>query len=197
MSYYGRGDFYIGARGDPGIFDFVKAIGKTVIGAVTGGPVGAVLGAATGFGSLTSKRTQEAVLSAGGSESALTPAMIARHKAVVARGRGVGQPREGFGPTAVDLSTTGRARTAAFRKAGFPSARGGRRHMNPANVHALRRSVRRLAGFYKLSAQVMKSLAPIVRHHTKRRSLPATVPVSHRLRRGDGLHFPMGDFYQG
>jgi hypothetical protein len=190
VGYYGgRGDFYRG-QGDPGIFDFIKAVGKTVIGAVTGGPVGAVAGAAQGFGSLTSRRAREAVVSAGPSSTALTPQLIARHRAVVARGRGVGQRT----PAGIGIMAPG---------GGLRGAHLGRhRRMNVANVKALHRAVRRLVGFEHLYAKIWKSLHKLAtkgpgRHRGGRARAPqALVPMHRRLGRGDGLGF-VGDFYQG
>jgi hypothetical protein len=182
--YGGRGDFYRG-QGDPGVFDFIKAVGKTVIGAVTGGPVGAVAGGVQGFGSLTSRRAREAVVAAGPSGTALTPQLIARHRAVVARGRGVGQRT----PAGIGIMAPGRPR-------------GGHRRMNMANVKALHRAVRRLVGFEHLYAKVWKSLHKLAtkgpgRHRGGRARAPqAIVPMHRRLGRGDGLGF-VGDFYQG
>jgi hypothetical protein len=181
MSYYGQGDIhFLRRRGDPGFFDFLKKVGSTIVhvaggavlGTLTGGPVAGIAGAVKG--ALTSGRAnlQNETMAAGGSESALTPVMIARHKAVLARGRGIGQ-----GIPGIDVSLKGAGRHRGAARA---------RRMNHANVHALKRSVRRLTGFYKLSADVMKSLRPIVAHaHKGRRRALASVPAHLQLKAGD------------
>jgi hypothetical protein len=139
-----------------------------------------------GFGSLTSRRAREAVVAAGPSGTALTPQLIARHRAVVARGRGVGQRT----PAGIGIMAPG----------GGLRMRGHRR-MNMANVKALHRAVRRLVGFEHLYAKVWKSLHKLAtkgpgRGRSRARHPQALVPMHHRLKAGDGLGF-VGDFYNG
>jgi len=146
----GRGDYIKGYyRGDPGIFGAIThVIGGAIGGFLTGGPLGAIRGAIGGTVSGTVANVRESTLAAGGSQSAYTPQMRARHAAVVARGRGIGQA---VGPTkAVGMIGAGGG--------------GGRRRMNPLNVKALRRADRRARSFLNLTRSIVKHYMP----HAKR-----------------------------
>ena len=132
---------YVPGYGDPGIFG---AIGHTLFGAakgfITGGPVGAIFGAARGAGTATRANIEEATLAAGGGGSAYTPALRAAHAAVVARAKagGVTRPIGGSTPgTAHHLFGGG------VMGALGPGTRK-RRRMNWANSKALGRAERRI-----------------------------------------------------
>src|SRR5207247_2806346 len=83
-----RGD-YVGGYGDPG---FLGSLGRAIVhvgagaigGFVTKGPVGAIIGAASGAGTAARRNVQAAVLEAGPTGSAYTPALREQHAAVVA-----------------------------------------------------------------------------------------------------------------
>jgi hypothetical protein len=59
---------------------------------------------------------------------------------------------------------------AALGAGGMPRGMGGggRRSINPTNVKALRRSLRRVEGFERLVKRVDKMLGPVARRHHKR-----------------------------
>lgn len=147
----GRGDYVKGYyRGDPGLFGAIgHVLGGAVGGFITGGPLGAIRGAIGGAAKGTVSNVRQATLAAGGSQSAYTPALRARHAAVVARGRGIGQPMPGVGPGVMGPGGGVQARLGAggFRRAP---------RMNPLNVKALRRADRRARGFLRIARSVIK-----------------------------------------
>lgn len=147
----GRGDYVKGYyRGDPGLFGAIgHVLGGAVGGFLTGGPLGAIRGAIAGTVSGTRSNINQATLAAGGSQSAYTPAMAARHKILVARGRGVGQPMPGAGP-----GVMGPGGGVAGRIMGGGGGR--RRRLNPLNVKALRRADRRARSFLKITRSIVK-----------------------------------------
>src|SRR2546423_461276 len=78
-------------RGDPGFFGnlfhaVTGVVGGAVKGLIKGGPIGAITGAIGGAVSATASNIGSATLEAGGSQSALTPALRASHAAALARG---------------------------------------------------------------------------------------------------------------
>jgi len=93
--------------------------------------MGAIRGAISGTVSGVASGTRAATLAAGGSQTAYTPAMRARHAAIVAAHPG----------GAVGLVTRGSARGMG--------GGGRRRRMNVGNMKALRRASRRAHGFLK------------------------------------------------
>lgn len=138
-------------QGDPGFFSSIGKIFKKVlpiaVGFATGGPIGAVV---AGVGSLAGGRVAAPAIGAPG-----------------ARARGGARDRFSRVPTATLQTFPGGAPSAAL---GIPSARqiaqrlvpGGatgfprRRRMNVANPKALRRAIRRQAGFVKLARKALK-----------------------------------------
>src|SRR5438445_8177888 len=93
----GRGD-YVGGYGDPG---FLGSLGRAIVhigagavgGFVTKGPVGAIVGAASGAGTALRKNIAASTLEAGPTGSAYTPALKKQHAAVVARSKhGITRP---------------------------------------------------------------------------------------------------------
>lgn len=191
MAYYGQGDFYSGA-GDG--FSFLKTGIKKAVGSVI--PFGgAILTAGEWAAGKLSKRGVKA------SEFLRYGPTAATAMADIRAGRAGGQTLATRGQKDFVIPSrpykTGRpGETQLFGpKVPFEGRR--HRHMNVANVKALRRSVRRLAGFYALSHKVMVELGKVVHKHA--RHLPrlapqqrlARVPVSHRLAP------PKGDFYMG
>src|SRR5256885_8203669 len=86
----GRGDFmpgYYGGRGDPGIFGAIAhVVGGAVSGFISGGPLGAIRGAIGGTVSGAAAGMKPALLEAGGSASAYTPALQAAHAKALHKG---------------------------------------------------------------------------------------------------------------
>jgi hypothetical protein len=187
MGYY-RGDYYRGDyyRGDPGIFG---AIGRVIGGAVTGfisrGPVGAIIGAASGAGAATAANIREETLAAGDQGSAYTPALRAKHALALMRGGAGGgtpirgglavMPRAG-GMVGPPLEGMGGRRRTHLNKSTYYRRGGGtqnltpglvlkhtefvpNRRMNVANPRALRRAIRRAAGFGKLVKHMKRAIA--------------------------------------
>ena len=148
MTYRGMmGDYlpgYRGRRGDPGIFGAIgHVLGGAVTGFIKGGPFGAITGAIGGAVKGTQANIQEATLAAGGSGSAYTPALRARHAAIVAAHKtGVTAPVGG----SIAGTAHGRLRLAL---AGGGGGGGGRRRMNWANSKALGRAERRIKSAVK------------------------------------------------
>lgn len=136
---YLRGD-YRRFRGDPGVFGFLK---KTVVGAakgfVTGGPVGAVTGGARAALGREAPRpsVQPTALPGGG---VLAPPSTRITSIAPVRGL------SGYVQRLVPGGKTGYEYTMAPR----------RRRMNVANPKALRRAIRRQAGFVKLARRALK-----------------------------------------
>lgn len=110
MGYYAggyyAGGYYAGGFSLGGVFRAVKSAGRVLVGTATGavggllkgGPLGAVKGAITGTVAAVphavSQGITEETLAAGDSSSALTPDLIAKHNAAVARGgAGGGTPK--------------------------------------------------------------------------------------------------------
>lgn len=187
--YYGQGDYY---QGD-GIFSAIgrglKVAAGGLVGAVggfiKGGPVGAAKGAITGVlttapGVIRQGITDE-TLAAGGSQSALTPELMAMHAAAVARGAppmlmapgggglmlapGMGlMTMRGYRPNKSTYAVRGGG-TSRWGAAGMLRliAKGTvpvkNRRMNVANPRALRRGLRRAAGFVKLARRAHVRLA--------------------------------------
>lgn len=92
---YYAGGYYAGGYYAGGFFGNLfggaaKIIGGAVGGLIKGGPVGAIGGAVKGTVAAVSTNSTKAVLEAGGTETALTPELIAKHAAAVARGATAG-----------------------------------------------------------------------------------------------------------
>lgn len=142
---YGCGNYM--CRGDPGFFGnlfhaVTGVVGGAIKGFVTGGPVGAIGGAVGGAITATAHNIGSATLQAGGSESALTPALIAQHKAALARGR------------AALPGGAGRAQLGAGGGGGT------RRRINWANHRALGRAERRIHAAVKHMTRYIRWVHP-------------------------------------
>lgn len=149
---YGCGNYM--CRGDPGFFgNLFRGITHIATGAIggllTGGPVGGIIGAIGGTRSAIASNIGSSTLEAGDSSTALTPAIIARHKAVVARGRGIGQP---VGPAAGASMAAHPALAAGMGRR--------RRRMNWANGRALSRAERRMMSFLHHARRFIKLSHP-------------------------------------
>lgn len=145
MSYY-RGDYY---RGDPGFFSFLGGLAKKAVGFIPG--VGPALSA--GIDTLTAKKASTAIVKATETGAlkrigAGAKQVIAKHPVLTAAGAA--------GAIGVAAGAGG-ATLARHMRGG-----GGRRHkrMNPCNVRALRRAIRRAHGFEKIARRVMRFTSP-------------------------------------
>ena len=159
--YYGRGDYY---RGD-GIFGTIgKAISGiarvgvgAIVGGLTKGPAGVIPGAVGAGVKVAMDETKKAVLMADVAGAPTAAMDLARQKMLHSQ--------------AVMRATMNREAILAARGAGVPmlNAMGvpmlgpgelmlmgrRRRRMNVTNVRALRRGIRRIAGFAKIARRVL------------------------------------------
>jgi len=138
---YGCGNFM--CRGDPGFFGnlfhaVTGVIGGAVGGFLTGGPKGAIGGAIGGAIHATAHNIGSATLEAGGSQSALTPALRAQHARAVARG-----PAQG-----------------TMMRAHAGGGGGRRRRMNWMNHRALGRAERRIHAAVKHMTRYIRWVHP-------------------------------------
>lgn len=187
MPYY-RGDYYQGdyyGAGD-GIFSGIgralKVVTGAAIGYITGGPKGAIAGAIGGTARAITSGTEMETLAAGGSESAYTPELMKQHQMALMRGPGIMAPAM-ISPAESRMVMTGPmlARGYRWNKSTYAVRGGGTsrwgpatgqvmlipkhtvqvksRRMNVANPRALRRGLRRAAGFVKLARRAHVRLA--------------------------------------
>lgn len=132
MSYYGMGDYYMGA-GDPGIFSSIAHVVGGVASTVSKilpGPIGSVAGVV----GRTLKGTKSSA------PTIKVPQMPQVNYATATNGAPAKQ-------RGVKVVTGMTADTTGFRK---------RRRMNVANPKALRRAIRRESGFVKLARRALK-----------------------------------------
>lgn len=182
--YYGRGDYY---AGDPGFFgNLFRGIGHVVGGAIGGfihgGPVGAITGAIGGAVSGTEANiAADAAEAVGGSSGGRNPGNL---PAIIPRRGGGGIVT--MSPMGTPVSPAAIAMQVARQRRSHPNKstyviRGGgtsrwgpagqaqvipkgstqvpNRRMNVANPRALRRSLRRVAGFAKLTKRVRRAVS--------------------------------------
>lgn len=161
MSYYRSYDMMV--RGDPGFFGnlfhaVTGVIGGAVGGFVKGGPIGAITGAVGGAIHATASNIGSSTLEAGGSQSALTPALRASHAAALARGT-----------PAVHAAAAGRMVSAGGGGGGgggYHAAKDGsgrmvrNRSMNWANPRALSRAERRIHSAVKHFTKYIRWVHP-------------------------------------
>jgi hypothetical protein len=141
MGYY-MGDYYAGARGDPGIGSFLGGLFKSAVGLVPGGGaitkvVGTIAGAAT---------AGRGIIKAG-------KGIVMKHPVITAAA-GVGT-----------LAAAGTAVLEGHRGRGkckHINPRTGKciRRMNPCNIKALRRASRRAHGFLRISRKLVGYYQP-------------------------------------
>ena len=135
MAYYLQGDYY---QGDPFLGGLIKGIGKVAVGAATGflggGPVGAITGGIRAVtGAMTTTRvTAPTIRTPTGTMPRIT-------RAVTGTGTQTATQPVVFDP-----------------KTGKTSVRKKYRRMNVTNDKALRRAVRRQAGFVKLAKKALQ-----------------------------------------
>lgn len=138
---YYRGDYY---RGDPGFLGgLVKGIGRGLVGFATGGVAGAALGV---LGGLKNKTT-----AAQGTALAPIPPMQYPTSRTRITAFPPGYTHEEYAPE-YKMPTE----RQAYAQLRLP---GRRRRMNVANAKALRRALRRVAGFGKLAKRAKRDIA--------------------------------------
>ena len=127
-----RGDYLASARGDPGLFGFLGKAVKGALGVVSRfapGPIGGIA------------RTLGGLIPGGGGPRAITPTMMASRQQAGPGGLKIPGLR-GLGQRIVPGGQTGY----------YPR----RRRMNPGNVKALRRAMRRQDSFVKLARRALR-----------------------------------------
>ncbi|SRR6266849_6004322 len=145
MGYY-QGDFYAGARGDPGIGSFFKGLLGMGSSLIPGGSiVSKVVGAATaGRGIIKAGKgiiMKHPVVSGAGAAGLIGAAGVAAGRAMVPGG---------MCPKGHHISKKGKHAGACVRN----------RRMNPCNVHALRRASRRAHAFLRISRKLVSYYQP-------------------------------------
>ncbi len=148
MAYYrgdyyrgkGRGDYYRGRRGDPGFWSTLGRIGSSVFTAFTGIPLGGLAGGATPTTVATPPFTpgSSAFTRVPRVEQITMQRIPAEAPAQLPSRRVPGSQDVIYGQE-----------MSVFRK---------RRHMNPGNVKALRRSLRRVSSFGRLCKSARKAI---------------------------------------
>lgn len=149
MSYY-MGDYYAGdyrgGRGDPGFWSILKKVGGAAVGMIPGlGPASKVVGTVGG-----------AITKLPGGARAIE--VLSRAKSGILK-----HPVLSGAAAAGAIGAMGAARGRG-RPAALPGGAGGgfgrRRRMNVCNPRALRRAIRRAAGFSKLAKRVLRFTSP-------------------------------------
>jgi|SRR5438552_4636679 len=194
---YYAGGYYAGGYYAGGVFSFlgkvVKAGVSVASGALAGfkfGPAGVIAGGAAGAARAITSGVHEETLAAGGSESALTPELIAKHRQALLRGGsggGVLKPTTALPVTmggGMGLMVPGmHFRRLHPNKTTYITRGGGTsrwpvgiqvhpkgteaipsRRMNVANPRALRRALRRAHGFARLARRYVT----VVRHFKRK-----------------------------
>ncbi len=148
MGYYQgagvRGDFYAGARGDPGFFSFLGKVAKGALGMATGLMPG---------GAAISGMVQKALPGRVGGMVTRVGGAIARHPVLSAAGAaGAGMMLPGAGRM---IKRGARHELTAL---GVMHKR--HRRMRVTNPKALRRAIRRTSGFAKLAMRTIHLVHP-------------------------------------
>jgi len=145
MGYY-MGDYYAGARGDPGIGSFLRSAASGLVGLIpgVGGGLSKII---SGIGGGRAATAGTAIVkSVGGA--------ITRHPVLSAAG---GAGIVGLAGGAVASHMLGGKRKCKHIN---PSTGKCRRRMNVCNPRALRRSIRRTHGFAKLAMRTIHLVHP-------------------------------------
>lgn len=135
--YYGRRNL---AAGDPGLFGF---LGRTIIGGVKGLISGGPLGALTGAAAAALKRTPPVAM-----QNPIGATLQPMGQLFPIHGPGDPRPKPGI--TGVVQRALPGGETGYFK----------RRRMNVTNPKALRRAIRRARGFEKLALRTIKLVSP-------------------------------------
>lgn len=157
MGYY-QGDFYRGARGDPGFWSYLGGIAKTAVGMIPGvGPVAsAVLSKVSKPVTAIMKAGGQAiikhpVLSAAGAAGALGVGVGAAGSHMMAAGGAPGMKGYHLCKSMRHPHNPHPCKTGEFVR---------NRKMNVCNPRALRRAVRRATGFAKLAMRTIHLVHP-------------------------------------
>jgi len=145
VSYY-SGDYY---RGDPGFFSVLGGLAKKAVGFIPG--VGPALSA--GLESLTAKKASTAIVKA--SETGILKKISAGAKQVIAK-----HPVLSAAGAAGAIGVAAGAGGAALRRRMAGGGMRKHKRMNPCNIRALRRAIRRAHGFEKIARRVMRFSSP-------------------------------------
>jgi len=149
VGYY-QGDFYAGARGDPGIGSFFGGLIKSAVGMIpgVGGPLSSLIKVGGGAATAGAVGKLGAVVKAG-------KGVIMRHPVLTAAGAA------GVGALAVGAAGE-RLLGRGHGKCKHINPRTGKcvRRMNVCNPRALRRSIRRTHGFAKLAMRTIHLVHP-------------------------------------
>jgi hypothetical protein len=154
MGYY-VGDFYAGARGDPGIGSFFGGLIKKAVGFIPGiGPIASA--ALTALPSRAATGGSQIVKAAGG--------IIMKHP-VVSGAAAAGIVAGGGALLGRSMASGGAGAPKGFHlcKSKHGCKRGQfvrNRHMNVCNPRALRRAIRRAHGFAKLAMHTIHLVHP-------------------------------------
>lgn len=134
-----RGDYLGGYRGDPGLFGFLGKVAKGALG-IAGSILPGPLGAVARFGSRIFAPSQAPVLRGPG------PPGVARFTG----------PRVQIGRFTAAGPSLSFGGVGGRGPPGLPGFGRKRRRMNPGNVRALRRAMRRQESFVKLARRALK-----------------------------------------
>ena len=146
MSYYtGQGDYYSG-KGDPGIFGTIfGGIKGAVGGLLSGGPLGALKGAISGV--IGPSAPAGIMLPGGGPRVPMVAPSIPQRIRIAGQALIPGGVEPGMGAACTPgYHLDKRTRSKCVRN----------RSMNVANPKALRRAIRREAGFVTLAKQTLR-----------------------------------------
>lgn len=147
MGYY-AGDFYAGARGDPGFLSNLFTLGKSALGFLPGG------GAITKVADVAGRAA-----TAGRSMLKVGAGALAKHPAITAAGAA--------GAVGLATGVVGTKLLGGHRKCRHINTRTGkcRRHMNSCNPRALRRAIRRTHAFARLAMKTIHIVHPKKKGH--------------------------------
>lgn len=160
MSYYAAGDYYMAGDLFGSIFSGIKKVAGAV-GSVIPGPIGTAASLLAGVGGSSHPAAQTATtlqlpqVSVGGIS---TPAV------------GITLPH--FTGGTVSSTASPKGGTVRLKKDGTPYKR---RTMNVANARALRRAIRREAGFVKLARRALKGTGYTIKSRGSSRARPINI----------------------
>lgn len=146
MGYY-AGDFYAGARGDPGFLGTLFGIAKSAVGLIPGvGPIAS--GALSAVGEKISARAATAGAGRLGTIVKAGKGVIMRHPVLTAAG------------AAGAAAGAGALGERIAMHKGRGKGGGHRRRMNACNPRALRRAIRRTHAFARLAMKTIHIVHP-------------------------------------
>lgn len=144
MGYY-QGDFYRGARGDPGFFSFIGSAARSLLGLP---PAAAAPAASTAITKIV--QTAAPIVKRG-------LAIVKSHPVLTAAGAA---GAAAAGGAALGRMSAGSRAGAGMAQRMVGGGGGRRRRMNPCNPRALRRAIRRTHSFAKLAMRTIRLVHP-------------------------------------